>query len=199
MRFTSLARNALVAVYFLAFAATAQARLSLDPNNSSLEFISTKNNSIAESHSFGALSGSVADDGSVNLAIELDTVNTLIEIRDERVRKMLFDTANFPLAKIATKVDAALLQKILEANETVTLDIPVTVSLHGQKRAVNASVVLAPKSGGGLLAVTARPIVIRAADFNLENGIELLRKVAGLNSISSSVPVSFRLEFVPTR
>lgn len=195
----SLIKNAILLTTFWAFASSAHAQWSLDSENSTVEFISTKNNSVAESHSFGTLKGAVSSDGLVALTIELDSVNTLIEIRNERVRNMLFESANFPLAKIAAHVDAAVLQAIVEAGKIVTLDIPVTVSLHGQEKTVSASVVLARTLEGGLLAVTSRPVLIKAADFGLENGIELLRKVAGLNSISSAVPVSFRLEFVATQ
>lgn len=178
-------------------AASTHAQWTLDAGNSSVDIISTKNDSLAESHSFDALSGSVSADGSANVVIELDSVNTLIEIRNERIRKMLFETANFPLAKITAKVDADTLQKVIEGGKALSLDIPVSVSLHGKEKVITASVVLAQTPGGGLVAVTSRPILIRAADFDLENGIELLRKVAGLNSISAAVPVSFSLEFVP--
>jgi hypothetical protein len=109
----------------------------------------------------------------------------------------LFETANFPLAKITADLDAATLQEVIDGGKAMTLTIPLNVALHGKEKAINASVVLAPTAGGGLMAVTSRPILIRAADFNLENGIELLRKVAGLNSISSAVPVSFSLAFTP--
>ncbi len=199
MKHLSIATKALIAVCFWGFAASVYAQWSLDGDNSSLDFISTKNSAVAESHSFDALSGSVSSDGAVKIAVELESVNTLIDIRNERVRSMLFETADFPLATIAATVDAAVLQKILESDTAITMDIPVSVSLHGRDKAITASVVLARTSGGGLLAVTSRPILIRAADFGLENGIELLRNAAGLNSISSAVPVSFRLEFVPAR
>lgn len=199
MKYLSIVKKALIAVSLWGLAASVHAQWSLDTDNSSLDFISTKNSAVAESHSFDALSGSVSADGAVKVAVELDSVNTLIDIRNERIRSMLFETANFPLATVAAKVDAGILQKILESDSAITMDIPVSVSLHGRDKMITASVVLARTSGGGLLAVTSRPILISAADFGLASGIELLRNAAGLNSISSAVPVSFSLEFVPAR
>lgn len=197
MKYLWFAKNTFFVVAFWAVAGSVQAQWSLDAGSSSVEFVSIKNNAVAESHHFDSFSGSVGKDGSVNLVIDLDSVKTLIEIRNERIRKMLFETASFPQLNVEAKVDAALLERILGDEGAVAVDIPVTVSLHGREKVIGASVVLARTSDGGFLAVTSKPILIKAADFELEKGIELLRAAAGLSSISSAVPVSFSLEFVP--
>ena len=48
---------------------------------------------------------------------------------------------------------------------------------------------------GTLRVIAAEPVVISAADFGLEGGVDALRQVAGLNSIVTAVPVSFQLVF----
>ena len=40
---------------------------------------------------------------------------------------------------------------------------------------------------------TAQPVLLRAADFDLVAGLEKLRGIAGLDSISTAVPVTVRL------
>jgi len=45
------------------------------------------------------------------------------------------------------------------------------------------------------LVVSERPVVISATQFGLAEGVESLRKIAGLPSISVAVPVSFVLSF----
>ena len=49
-----------------------------------------------------------------------------------------------------------------------------------------------------VLSGLASPILLNAADFGLDKGVSLLQEVAGLKSISTAVPVSFKLLFVPS-
>ena len=65
---------------------------TLDNERSIVNFISIKNASIGEVHRFRSLAGSVSDDGAVRLVIDLDSVETLIPIRNQRMRELLFET-----------------------------------------------------------------------------------------------------------
>jgi polyisoprenoid-binding protein YceI len=170
----------------------------LDGDNSTVEFISTKNASAAESHSFTSLSGSIASDGKIRIDIALDSVETLIPIRNERMREMLFNTANFPVARVDSWVDDAVIKAVADG-DVVIADVPITLSLHGQEKPMKVPVVLVGTSPGSIVVVTSRPIIINAADFDLVQGINRLREAAGLNSISTAVPVSFRLLFSPDK
>ncbi|MFV0275687.1 MAG: hypothetical protein ACK5HY_00645, partial [Parahaliea sp.] len=59
-----------------------------------------------------------------------------------------------------------------------------------------APVLIARDASGDLLrVVTTRPVVVNAGDFDLVKGIEALRQVAGLKTISTAVPVTFSLVF----
>jgi hypothetical protein len=60
-------------------------------------------------------------------------------------------------------------------------------------------VVAVGESDGSLRIFTPRPVVINAADFGLEKGVAALKNIAGLQSISSAIPVTFDLQFVPTQ
>jgi len=46
-----------------------------------------------------------------------------------------------------------------------------------------------------LLVTTNRPVIVNAWEFALGEGVEALRAIAGLDSISMGVPVSFVLAF----
>ncbi len=65
----------------------------VDPVGSYVSFASVKNDLIAENHSFTAITGTVEDSGDVNIAIAFTSVETLIPIRNERIRSMLFVVA----------------------------------------------------------------------------------------------------------
>lgn len=195
MEYTSMIKNAIAALVLGGLANTALAQWTLDEGRSTIEFITTKNSAIAETHSFGVFTGTVQADGTIAVAIELDSVDTLIPIRNERVREMLFETADFPRAEISAQIDPAQLSK-LGSGDVLQTDIPATLSLHGLEKSLTVSVVLVGTSEGGILAVTSRPILINAEEFGLSNGVKLLQEVAGLKSISTAVPVFFQLSFI---
>ncbi len=194
MKYTSVIKNGVAALLLSGLANTALAQWVLDESHSKVEFITTKNLTIAETHSFGDLSGSVKADGTIDVSIDLDSVDTLIPIRNERVREMLFETADFPQANISAQIEPVQLSK-LGSGDVLRADIPITVSLHGLQKSLTVAAVLVGTSEGGILAVTSRPIVINADDFGLGNGVKLLQEVAGLTSISTAVPVFFQLSF----
>jgi hypothetical protein len=172
---------------------TASAEWQLDAERSQLAFISVKNASVGESHHFRDLRGVVDDQGGASVTVELASVDTAIPIRDERMRKMLFETANFPQATLSASVDTALLDEA--ATAPVIATVPVTVALHGTEVDYEAELVLSVSSDGTLHVLTRRPILVDADDFDLGSGVDALRKVAGLDSISSAVPVTAHLVF----
>ena len=177
---------------------SASAQWELDNDNSSINFISIKNDAIGEMHSFESLVGFVGEDGSVQVGIDLDSVQTLIEIRNERMRKMLFETAKFPAANVTATVEPSLIAAAAEGG-TVNADVTAFLSLHGVEGNVSIPVVVIGDGSGQLRVFTARPVLLNAADFGLEEGIKALREIAGLRAISNVVPVTMHLVFNPAK
>ena len=169
----------------------------LDSQQSAVTFISIKNAKIAEQHRFDSLTGYVSAEGRAQVNIELDSVESLIPIRNERMREMLFETGSYPLAQLSATVDPAVLESVLESG-VINTELPVKVKLHGMEQSVTARVAIVGDTGG-LRVIAAEPVLISAADFGLESGVEALREVAGLNVISTAVPVSFQLVFTPAQ
>jgi len=184
----------LLSVVALAVAATAQADWTLDNDNSSLNFVSTKAGKVAEVHSFGTLSGKVDKNGYAEIAIDLASVNTNIEIRDERMREYLFETDRFALAVITAQLDTRTLSG-LEAGTSATMSIEGELTLHGKSQPVTLPISAYRLDDNTMLVISSQPFVINADSFELAAGVEKLREIAGLPSISTAVPVSFRLSF----
>ncbi len=179
---------------FMAFSASANAVWNLDNNSSSLSFVSIKKDAVAEVHTFERLSGSVSKDGAVKIDIALPSVDTGISIRDERMRKMLFETELFPKAVVVGDIDMKQFSQ-LEAGQLLETDLQLKLSLHGNSKKFNAKIVVVKLDSDRFLVSTTRPVIIKAADFELVKGIEALRTVASLPSISTAVPVTFKLVF----
>ena len=171
----------------------ASAQWSLDNDASTLSFVTVKADHVAEVHTFDVLSGSLASNGQIDIMIELASVNTLIPIRNERMQNMLFETGMFPRATISAMVDASSYLQ-MAAGDSVISDINFTLDIHGVSRSYSADVMVTRLSDG-LLASTIKPIIVSADAHDLVTGVEALREVAGLPSISRAVPVSFSVVF----
>ena len=175
------------------FTGVAQAHWSLDNDASSLSFVTVKAEHVAEAHTFDSLSGTIGDDGGVEISIELASVNTMIPIRNERMQEMLFETNLFPDATISGSINLDALTG-MDAGSSVARQIDFELSLHGQSVALAADVQIT-RTGEGVIVSTLKPIIVMADSFSLVAGVEKLREVAGLPGISRAVPVSFTVVF----
>ena len=186
----------LMALTLLLAAGAARAQWELDNDKSTVNFVSIKNDRVAEIHSFTSLVGYIGADGKVQLGIDLDSVETLIPIRNERMRELLFDTAKFPAANISAQVDPVILAAAADGG-VVTAELPITLSLHGIEQTLTAPVVVVGEGDNRLRVLTSRPVIVNAVDFGLDSGITALREIAGLKAISVAVPVTLQLVFIP--
>jgi polyisoprenoid-binding protein YceI len=187
---------ALVGAASLAFTTLpALSAWELDAARSTVQFLSIKNASVAELHHFKVLRGGVSDDGAAQVTIDLDSVETLVPIRNQRMREMLFETIRFPAAELTAKVPADLRE--MKAGDTRDVDLEVTIDLHGASAPYIAKTRVTRLADDSLQVMLAEPILVKAADFGLDGGIEMLREVAGLKTISTAVPVDATLVFTP--
>jgi polyisoprenoid-binding protein YceI len=178
----------------LLLSSSAQAEWALDGGASAFYYVTSKAGAISEVNSFGGLSGGIADDGTATLAIDLATVNTNIEVRDQRMRDIAFKVAEFPTADVTVKVDAAALDG-MEPGTLTTGSHTATVSLHGVSKDLSAELRIVKLDADTVLVQLARPLLVAAGDFALTEGVEELRTVANLPSINPQVVVEFTLVY----
>ena len=195
-RFNPLHLRAMAALLIssLGFTANAQAQWQLVNEASQLNFISTKATHIAESHTFTKLQGSVSDAGQANLTIDLASVETMIPIRNERMGTMLFEIASFPTAKFTAQVDLETFNQ-LSVGAMKDMALNGELSLRSTTLPLNANVRVIKLDGNRVQVQTLTPAILNANSLSVVGGIEKLRSVAGLPSISHSVPVTFSLIF----
>ena len=180
-----------ITVFFLA--SSASAHWELDNNSSTLSFVTVKADHVGEVHTFDQLSGDINDDGSVQITIELASVNTLIDIRNERMQNMLFETNLFPQATISGEIDLDAVAE-MDAGVSQAISVDFDLAIHGESSSYTADV-LVTRTESGVLASTVKPIIVMADTHGFVSGVEALREVAGLPSISRAVPVSFNVVF----
>ena len=161
---------------------------------SKVGYVSIKNNAIAEHNVFSGVTGSLSKKGQLKINIDLSTVETQVDIRNQRMRELFFEVTQYPQAVVTAELDV---QELAQVDSGAPLEIvkPFTLSLHGIEVTAEAHLRVVAV-GGRAWVSTVRPILISAADFGLEGGVAALQKIAGLEAIAAVVPVSVDLKFV---
>ena len=162
-------------------------------DTSGIQFVSIKNNTIGEVSHFDMISGTVGDQGAVEVRVALDSVETNIGIRNDRMKKMLFEVGLYPEAVISAQFSPETVA-VLGSSSGSAVPVVLQSDLHGQVVSKDA-VLTVSATEVGFSATTSQPILLNAAEFDLENGVAALQSVAGLNAISRVIPVTVSLNF----
>lgn len=167
---------------------------SLDSSASRIAFASIKAGELIETHYFPGLTGEVSETGQTVINVPLDQVETKIDLRNERMQTLFFETDTYPQAEIRATV-AREAFAALAVGDRLETELEGTLSLHGVTSAVYANVFVTRIAPTRVEVATSEPVVVYVADHNLEAGLEALREVANLPSITPAVPVTFTLVF----
>jgi len=166
----------------------------LKSKDSSIHYTTIKNGDIAENNSFSLFSGEVSNGGDVQIDIALNSVETNIDTRDERMKKFVFKTVDFPSAVIKATLPMAEFDG-LDAGGRKSVQTEISVSLAGQTASYDAAFMVTRLGANEALVESAAPIMVAAEDFGLSEGVAKLQELAKLDSITPVVPVSFSLVF----
>ena len=167
---------------------------ALNTSESYLNFATTKNTHNLEVHNFTGISGDINSAGIATLSIDLNSVNTGVALRDQRMRDLLLETATYPTATVTLAVPATLLSGMAIGQSAAT-DISASLDLHGVTGTITTKVAVQKLSDSRFLVQSIAPVLVKAGDYSLTNGVEALRAAVGIASISVAVPVDFALVF----
>lgn len=188
-------KKSLAALIGLALTFTAPAfaeSWTLDGEASKVAFGSVKKDTVGEVHHFTSVSGSVDDAGKVSVEIDVASVETWIDIRNERFQKFVFDAA--PKAVLSAQVDAEELNK-LAPGDTTTIDVEGTLSINGNDVEIETALFVARLSDKKMMVTTDEMIMLSTKEAGIDGGIDQLMKVAKLPGITRVSPVTLRLVF----
>ena len=163
----------------------------IDAQSSQLRFQSVKNVTKVESSTFAAFSGGLAADGTLSLHVFLDSVDTKIDLRNVRMRFLLFETFRFPEAVITAQINAADLAD-LPTLRRKTVHLVYTLDLHGVKKELETDVAVTMLQDDTVVVSSTVPVVIATDDFGLADGVQKLQEAANVVIIPSGT-VSFDL------
>ncbi len=168
--------------------------MELSSDESRVSLVSTKvladgTSSAAEVFTFNSLTGSVAEEGAATVTIDLQSIDTGIDIRNERMAEFFFQTSEYPEAHITSQVPVSAL-----VPGSHMLDLDVEVDLHGQQMSYTVPVMVSSVDAK-VIVIAREPVLVNAASFELQGGLGKLGELAGLMHIPATVPVSFNLTF----
>ena len=126
--------------------------------------------------------------------MDLKSVKTSVDLRDERLRDWVFETGKFGAATITGKVDMATIDK-LAVGQRLTLEQPLKLDLHGSKADIDATLSVYRRTADIIDVQTVNPVILNTQELGLGEGVNKLIDVMGLLTIADQVPVSFGAEF----
>lgn len=188
--------NLVLSAAVLAMATTSDYALAgetvwkIEPENSSIAFGSIKNDAVGETHHFNDVSGTVDATGQVTVDIDLASVETYIDIRNERMNEFVFN--NIPKATLSAEVEMDDLAA-LDVGASTTTDAFGTLSLLGAEIDVDAVLFVMRVSEDKVMVTTDGMAMLNVADAGLSAGIDKLQEIAELDSITRVSPITMRL------
>lgn len=166
----------------------------LDPSHSEVYMQTVKNNNLFETHHFTRVEGSIGKDAQANVKIDLASLDTGLDIRDVRMRFLMFETFKFPTAEISAQLDRAALQALLSETR-ITYPLKISLSLHGMTQEVAAPVWVTRISDTQVSVASIKPVIITTEMFGLTKNLARLVDVIGGTPIVAATSITFDLVF----
>ena len=190
--FFATRRFAAVLILILAAPLALAEEWTLNNDQSSVHFVSIKAGNLAEVHSFNQLSGVITASGEASVEIQLASVDTLIPIRDDRMREFLFESNLFPTAAFTVDLSET---DFSGAEQGGVVALNGTLALKDRQIPLSVEAQVLQSSPDTVLVSSAKPILLSAGQLGLSAGVAKLQELAGLPSISDAVPLTFSLTF----
>ena len=191
LTFLVLSNVAIAKLNFITTTHTGQ--WALNNEASTLNFITTKNASKTEIQTFKKLQGKISGT-LVTLSVDLGSVDTGIEIRDERLRELFFNIAKFPTATVTLDIKESDIYP-MKPGQIKTLKLDAEITIQGIEQTMPIQVQVVELEKNQRLVFSSMPVIIDLKNFNLLKGVNALREIAKLQSINAAVPVTFSLLF----
>ena len=177
----------LISLLFLSFLGLSNSALAdwtAVYENSVITFVSTKQSHIREVHQIQSFDVSIVEQKQITIQLDLSSIESGIPIRNERMRDMLFDVANFRYATLSFSLPESL--DSISGTQRVQLD--ADLELKGKSATIQLDLLLTANDNL-VTASLLKPVIVTAQQFELQEGVDALKKIAGLTSIGYSVPV----------
>jgi len=137
--------------------------------------------------------------GSARLVFDLDTIETGIPLRNERVRLVFFETTSvgWDTIEIAVpQIPAPVLAAIKDKRKATVVKLDAKVKLHGKESAVPL-VVDVTREGERVIVKSAAPIEVKISELGLTDNLRRLSALCMHDSIDDVVKIDATIELAP--
>ncbi|QHQ35469.1 YceI family protein [Algicella marina] len=164
----------------------------LDAETSKVAYGSIKKDRIGEVNHFGTLAGTVDDTGLVRVEIDLASVETYVDIRNERMREHVFGAT--PVAVLTSQIDLEALEA-MAPGDTAIVDVDGMLAFVSAEVEIYTEAFVARLADGKALVTTDGMIMLGTEELAIDGAIDTLMGLADLPGITRVAPVTFRLVF----
>jgi hypothetical protein len=179
-----------VGAIFAASAAIADGHWVSVEGQSSVAFGSVKKDVVGEVHHFSGVKGTVGADGAVKILIDLTSLETNIDIRNERMGKHVFNAQTSAALNGEVDMDDV---SALSVGDTALTDFEGVLKLGAVEVDIEAEMLVARLADNRVLVTTADFIMLSTEDLGVNAGIDKLMELAKLPGITRITPVSVRM------
>lgn len=179
---------------FLAITTTLTNAWEIDSEFSKVSYTSIKKDHVAETHTINNITGTVSPDGEVLVKLDMASVDSGIDVRDGRLRNMLFKVEEYPNTTFKADVDLDEFSN-LEVGETVESFVTGSLNIVGTEFDIDFDVLVTRTSENKVMVTPLTPILLDAETLGLKEGVDALKEIAKLPIISYAVPLTFTLAF----
>lgn len=162
-------------------------------DSSRIAFGSIKGNDTGEVHHFNKVSGTVSEAGELRIDIDLSSLETNVDIRNERMGKLIFQEGK-ATATITGELDMDEV-KNLKPGDTSIMEVTGTLKFLGDENEFDAEMIVARLTEDRVLVANADFIMVSTEDLGINDGIDALMKLASLPGITRVTPVAVRMVF----
>jgi cytochrome c2 len=155
-------------------------------------FGSIKKDKIGEVNSFSGLKGTVDADGKADVTIDLTTLETNIDIRNERMLEHVFKGAGE--AQLTAQLDMDEV-KGLAVGEMAVVDVEGALLLLGVSTELDLEMVVVRLAENKVMALSNDMVFVGTEELGVTAGIDKLMELAKLPGITRTSPVTLRLVF----
>ena len=185
--FATLARKAASVVVFALFGAGAawahdlslNGGWTVDSTQSSVAFTMVKKGSVIELGRFETVSGTVNENGSAEFQIDMSSVNSGVDLRDVRMRFLLYEVQKYANATISMQINQGALDGIRDG-EFRDIEQSLRVSFRDLEKIYPVKLRVYALDHDMVSVSALEPILVYADDFNLAAGFRKLEEAVEL-------------------
>jgi polyisoprenoid-binding protein YceI len=148
----------------------------------------------------GMLDLSAGAKPAATLSVDLESYDSGLAIRNERVRKLFFNSDQLGFAKATLTIDTILaeaVQKLRADQKLEKTPVTGTLTFHGESKSIKASLDLTYTWGGRLVVRSAEPLQFKISDWALAENLKTRMTACGHQKVDDVVMFEVNAEFSP--